>query len=926
MERSEGTRTLIIVAVLTMALFILVLAIHSTWRASEDFHLATESTTISEISMHLVRASDIRAIERGYTSGALASGASHGVQLLEKIKQLRQSGDRHNKKAIELIKKLRNHRPDDFALKVAELYVIAANSTLQKARDLVDRQLSEGLKLITPQEWFNLITEVITHGRHLRDSLSSAVIAAPLNTHPYWTVRHWAWRISENAGRERALLAIHIAGNKPISNDSLEQLDNYRAVVGHELGLLSTIKIQSGVDRRLIHAIETMETVFSDEYEAVRKSIYSAAKDGNYPLTRDHWLNTATDAINSILTVSEACSLIIEESVNSMQQVKSWVMRLYFFLLAITLGLVIFTIHKVKQTTDRLIQSKLIAESTSYELEAEICERQNLEKVLRSSQESFRSLVMQNPTGIVVIDPAGDGLFSNSAAQNMLGKTEEELNTKRIPIPLLVGYRKELTINRSDGSQGTAEATVTDTEWEDRHAILVSLHDISERTAAEREIEYISYHDPLTGLPNRRLFVDRVDHAVARTKRAENMVAVLFVDVDGFKIINDTLGHAVGDELIRHVAYKLINSVREGDTVARTGGDEFSILLEGLKHLDEITSVTSKLHSTLSESVDLYGHSLHLSACIGSCVFPIDTDNADALIRQANTAISHAKEEGRGKTKRYTADMGNRFSARLKLESRLRKAVENNEFFLHYQPQINIDDNKIVGAEALLRWKDPVHGQVSPSEFVPILEDTGLIVTVGAWALHAACSQNKKWQEAGLDSITIAVNVSPIQFGLHQMAGVVREALDNTALPPKYLELEITENALMDNPAACSFILKELYELGVKTAIDDFGTGYSSLSYLKQFPVHKLKIDRSFIMDLPNDINDASITRAVLALGKSLQLKVLAEGVETEEQLLFLRDHGCEEVQGYYFSTPVPADELEQLLNKQSSRNFPAID
>lgn len=219
-----------------------------------------------------------------------------------------------------------------------------------------------------------------------------------------------------------------------------------------------------------------------------------------------------------------------------------------------------------------------------------------------------------------------------------------------------------------------------------------------------------------------------------------------------------------------------------------------------------------------------------------------------------------------------------------------------------------------------------MHGLVSPSEFVPILEDTGLIVTVGAWALHTACSQNKKWQEAGLDSITIAVNVSPIQFGLHQMAGVVREALDNTALPPKYLELEITENALMDNPAACSFILKELYELGVKTAIDDFGTGYSSLSYLKQFPVHKLKIDRSFIMDLPNDINDASITRAVLALGKSLQLKVLAEGVETEEQLLFLRDHGCEEVQGYYFSTPVPADELEQLLNKQSSRKFPTFD
>ncbi|MET0104653.1 MAG: EAL domain-containing protein [Sedimenticola sp.] len=919
MNGSDGTRAFIIVAILTMALLILALVIHTTWRASEDYRLATESSVISEISMHLVRASDFRAIERGYTSGALASGASHGIQLLEKIKQLRQSGDKHSKKATELIRKLQYERPENFTLKVAEYYVTAANSSLHKARERVDRQLSEGLELITPNEWFDLITEVITHGKHLRDALSSAVLAAPLNTHPYWTVRHWAWRISENAGRERALLAIHIAGNKPMSPDSLEQLEGYRAVVGHELDILSTVKKQAGVDPRLIHAIETMENVFSDEYETVRKRIYSAAENGKYPLTRDHWLSTATTAINSILTVSEACSQIISESVNSMQQVKSWVMRLYFLLLVITLGLVILAIHKVKQTTDRLIQSKELAESTSCELEAEISERKYLEQVLRSSQESFRSLVMQNPTGIVVTDSAGDGLFSNAAAQNMLGLTEVELNTKGIQIPLLVDYRNEINITRSDGSRGTAEASVAETEWEGQSSILVLLHDISERTAAEREIEHMSYHDSLTGLPNRRLFVDRVEHAVTRSKRIENMVVVLFVDVDGFKIINDTLGHTVGDELIRHVSHKLIKCVREGDTVARTGGDEFAILLEGVKHLNEISAVTEKLQAKLLESIDLQGNTLHLSVCIGSCVFPIDTDNADALIRQANTAISHAKEEGRGKVKKYTADMGDRFSVRLKLENRLRKAVENNEFVLHYQPQVDLYNNKIIGVEALLRWKDPEYGQVSPADFVPILEDTGLIVPVGAWVLHAACSQNKKWQDAGLDIITIAVNVSPIQFGLHQMKDVIKEVLDETALPPQCLELEITENALMDNPSACEFILKELYGMGVKTSIDDFGTGYSSLSYLKKFPVHKLKIDRSFIMDLPNDLNDASITRAVLALGKSLQLKVLAEGVETEEQLIFLRSHGCEEIQGYFFSPPVSADEMTTLLEKQNN-------
>ncbi len=307
--------------------------------------------------------------------------------------------------------------------------------------------------------------------------------------------------------------------------------------------------------------------------------------------------------------------------------------------------------------------------------------------------------------------------------------------------------------------------------------------------------------------------------------------------------------------------------------------------------------------------------------CIGSSVFPVDTEDPDTLIRQAHAAMFHAKEEGRGKTRSYIEDMSLRFSLRLQLENRLRKAVENEEFVLHYQPQVNLHDNRIIGVEALLRWQCPERGLVYPVEFVSTLEETGLIVSVGRWVLHTACSQNKRWQDAGLDHITMAVNVSPIQFSSHQMTDTIIEVLAETGLPPCSLELEITENALMNHPAHCAFMLRELKVLGVNTSIDDFGTGYSSLSYLKRFPVSKLKIDRSFITDLPHDANDASITKAILGLGNSLQLDVLAEGVETKAQLKFLKKHGCEEVQGYYFSRPIPADELTILLEKQSSES-----
>ncbi|MEJ1367826.1 MAG: GGDEF domain-containing protein [Candidatus Sedimenticola sp. (ex Thyasira tokunagai)] len=514
---------------MTMALLITLLVSRVTWHALDDYRYAADSSVAGRISMHLVRASDIKALERGFTSGFLASKTLPEAQQVEIIQQLRQSGDKHQKNALTLAKKFIEKRPKDFALKVGLEHEVNAANSLREARNLVDRQFKGEQQLITPQEWFKQATYVIGHNKHFRDALSSSVLEAPFVSRPYWTVRHWAWRISENAGRERGILAIQVAGNTPISSETLEQLNGFRDIVKHELEMLSSTKIQPGVDRRLVRAIEEMEAIFFNEYERTRQSIYTAANDGNYPLSHDQWLEVATNAINSILNVSEVSSKIIHEVVTSTRENKLLITKLYLLLLGFTIVLVVLAIRKVKQSAKALVQSKEFAEKTAEVLETEVNERRYLEQSLRSSQKGFRSLVMQNPTGIVVVNSVGGGLFSNLAAQKMLNRTEEQFETEGIQIPLLIGCQREVDIICADGSQGKAEARISETVWNDSPSTLILLNDISEREAMENELEHISYHDTLTGLPNRLLFSDRVRHAVIRAKRDETMLALLIV-------------------------------------------------------------------------------------------------------------------------------------------------------------------------------------------------------------------------------------------------------------------------------------------------------------------------------------------------------------------------------------------------------------
>lgn len=443
-----------------------------------------------------------------------------------------------------------------------------------------------------------------------------------------------------------------------------------------------------------------------------------------------------------------------------------------------------------------------------------------------------------------------------------------------------------------------------------------SFRDVTERINSEEQLNFLATHDALTRLPNRTLLIDRLGQSTARLNWQKRKVAVMFLDLDRFKIINDTLGHTLGDLLLKAVAKRLTASVRSGDTVARLGGDEFIIALADIGHEEDVTGVAEKILNSLSKPFNLEGRELFITASIGISLCPEDGEQPEVLLKNADTAMYRAKEQGRNNYQYYSAAMNASSLERLMIETSLRQALDRREFLLYYQPQVDVVSQQIVGIEALIRWKHPAMGLVSPAKFIPLVEETGLIVPIGEWVLQTACLQNKAWQTAGFPPIRVSVNVSGVQFRQPGLIDTIRRVLDETGLAPQYLEIELTESILMKNEEKMIAAIDELHEMGVKISIDDFGTGYSSLSYLKRFAIHNLKIDQSFIRDITTNPDDAAIVTAVITLAHSLKLKVIAEAVETDDQLQSLRTLQCDEMQGYLFCRPIPAEEMTRLLKE----------
>ncbi|MFA9218084.1 MAG: putative bifunctional diguanylate cyclase/phosphodiesterase, partial [Sphingomonadaceae bacterium] len=465
--------------------------------------------------------------------------------------------------------------------------------------------------------------------------------------------------------------------------------------------------------------------------------------------------------------------------------------------------------------------------------------------------------------------------------------------------------------------------------------VLGLVRDISERKRTEEQIRRLAYCDSLTGIPNRQAFLETLEHELARSRSANKKFAVLFMDLDAFKRINDTLGHNVGDHLLKVVSERLRETIRPSDLVsrselagnnlARLGGDEFTILIPDLERVDNALNVAHRVKEAMRRPFLIDAHEIFVTASIGISLYPEDGDDCNSLLKYADTAMYHAKNCGKNNAKLYSSSLTMQIMSHVKLEVGLRKALQNNELYLLYQPQIDVASSRIVGVEALVRWRHPERGIISPTEFIPLAEETGLIVPIGEWVLRTACQQATAWQVDGKPPIRMAVNLSAKQFKDENLAQIVVSALHDSGLPADLLELELTEGTLMDDARATLAALEQLRNIGVYLSIDDFGTGYSSMNYLKRFDVRALKIDKSFISGLPQDAENAAITRAIIAMAHGLKMAVVAEGVETDAQLVLLEQYGCDLVQGYYLGHPAPPESIKLMLTNQWALDTPAV-
>jgi diguanylate cyclase (GGDEF)-like protein/PAS domain S-box-containing protein len=571
---------------------------------------------------------------------------------------------------------------------------------------------------------------------------------------------------------------------------------------------------------------------------------------------------------------------------------------------------------------------------------------------LHQSESWYRYLVNNSPDLIYTLDREGLFTYINDAAEKILGYGKNELLGKHYSTVIhdddindaVYAFNERRTGDRStrdvelrlkckngvDKSRNFENRFVTielnsmgmyDSETAGSPARFVGTYgiakDITDRKEAEQTISYQAYHDLLTGLPNRALFKDRLGQAMSQAKRNSTTLAVMFLDMDRFKFVNDTLGHVAGDELLQLLSTRLKSCLREGDTLARVGGDEFILLLPQITSRQDAVTIAQKILAALNSCFMIDEHELFASVSIGIALYPSDGETSDTLIKHADIAMYHAKNMGRNNYQLYAGTMNAPISGRLSLESDIRKAIERNEFEVHYQPQVSVASGQIIGMEALVRWKHPLRGLLPPSDFIPFAEETGLICAIGEWVLQTVCRDARAWQAAGLPPVRMAINLSAQQIEQNHFVEKFTKLIEECNVDPSLLELEITESTIMKDMENTISKLKRLSLTGVEISIDDFGTGYSSLSYLKKLPIHTLKVDQSFVRDIISDPSGTSIVTAIAAMAKGLQLHLVAEGVETRAQLDFLAEIGCDEYQGFLFSEPLPAKQAASLLARK---------
>ncbi len=567
----------------------------------------------------------------------------------------------------------------------------------------------------------------------------------------------------------------------------------------------------------------------------------------------------------------------------------------------------------------------------------EITEKEKLRAEQIKTEVRNQTILENVADGIITIDESGNIESYNRAAEIIFGYRAGEVLGQNVNILMPLSLRKEhdqyledyrdtgetscLGLGfreveglRKDGTVFPMELSTSEMMQGDERLFIGVVRDITKRKQAQERLDYLAHHDVLTNLPNRMLFMERLQTEIGRASRHDRRLGIAFIDLDCFKHINDTLGHDAGDCLLKVVAERFAGCLRQEDTVARLGGDEFALLLDDMRRSEDAIPAMEKIMQAMKQPFELVGREYYLTASAGVAVYPDDGMHADTLLKHADIAMYQSKNEGGNRYRFFTADMNARLVARLSLENRLRRAIDRNDFVLHYQPKVDMLSGNVVGVEALLRWNDAEQGLVMPGDFIPLMEETGMIVSAGRWVINEVCQQLRQWDEQGMMPLRVAINISGYQFRNDDLVADFNAILKEHGIGAERLELELTESVIMDDTLGVKTALKRLKDSGALISIDDFGTGYSSLAYLKRFPIDSVKIDRAFVEDLCHDADDAAIVSAIIAMSHRLNLRVIAEGVETDTQLGYLRDQGCDEIQGFLFFTPQPADQLARSL------------